>query len=254
LAYSMFGCGALVTLSLLACGCGDSKSDPSGAAGTHSGTSAGQGGGSGSNGASGSNGLAGSGTSGSSGSNSSGAGNSAGADNNGSTCPAAAPCGGDLIGEWTVQQSCLELTSNPLAEACPGATLSLSPLTITGTASFKADNSMTSSGVISFMQFVQLPLSCATEAQCAAVRTSLAAQPTVSDAQCVYTAGTGCKCTVTSTQSRMNSGTYQVQGTSVVLTGADGTSTVDRFCVSGDTLKLYESDANGLTLTLTLTR
>ncbi|HKO51740.1 MAG TPA: hypothetical protein VJV79_28715 [Polyangiaceae bacterium] len=246
----MFGCWAIVGVSLLSTACGDS-SDSSGAAGANSGLGGGAGTGFGT-GLAGENGLAGSGSSGSSGFGSSGAGNSAGA-NNGSTCPAAAPCGGELLGDWTIKQACVELQTGQIVESCPGATVTLSPITATGMVSFKGDNTTTSSGTISFMQTVKLPVNCANEAQCKAAGASLATQPTISNAQCLY-AATGCTCTVTSTQPVMNSGTYQIEGTNVTFTSTNGQPVVDRFCVSGNTLSLYETHANGSTATMILTR
>jgi len=183
-------------------------------------------------------------------------GNSAGAGNSGSACPQVPPCGGDLLGDWTIVQACIDVPSDLFSDICAGSTVKVSSFTATGTVSFKADKTTVSSGVISFVQTTQLPASCVSEAQCAASGAAFANDPRYSNGQCQYDASTGCLCTVTSTQTPMNSGTYEVQGTDVILSSSNGKMSVDSFCVSGNTLSLYETNANanGATSTLTLTR
>jgi hypothetical protein len=53
----------------------------------------------------------------------------------------------------------------------------------------------------------------------------------------------------------MSSGTYQVQGTNVTITnGTSGKAETDSFCVSGNTLSLYQVTANGATASMTLVK
>src|SRR4051812_43895717 len=184
------GSSAAFLLALLACACGGS-SEGAGAGGAPTGGGPSSSGGSGSNAGAGDGGRSSSGSSGSS--SSSGAGNDAAAGNSGgSTCPAAAPCGGDLVGDWTIDQICLNRTMLGFNQACPGQSVSISQLTATGTVSFKADGSMTSSGFISFHESAQLPASCVSELECTTFANSLSSSSTVTDSQCAYDAVTGC--------------------------------------------------------------
>lgn len=198
----------------------------------------------------------GSGSIGASGSASSGAGNVAGTSNSGAACAAISACGGDLVGTWTIQHVCL-MSSMMLAlsDGCAGATVNLSPVTATGTISFKADNTMASSGVISFQESANFPTSCYTEAECTAFAAALSTEDTISNADCSYDASTGCSCTLTSTQPSMSTGTYQVQGTNVnIMTVGSSKVGVDAFCVSGNTLSLYQANPNGVSASMVLTK
>ena len=133
---------------------------------------------------------------------------------------------------------------------------------MSGTISFHADGSFTSSVNVSFVESVQLPTSCATEAQCTTFAANLqSSTPTgISSAECSYDASTGCSCSVNYNESNtMGSGTYAVQGTNVTLTNTDttnGTNTpeVDSFCVSGNTATIFSVNASGSTATVVLTR
>ncbi|HEX2674827.1 MAG TPA: hypothetical protein VHM25_28320, partial [Polyangiaceae bacterium] len=71
------------------------------------------------------------------------------------------PCGGDLVGEWTLKELCFDIaTPSALVALCPDATFDVSPATATGTISFKADGTMSSSAAVSFQEFIRFPTSC----------------------------------------------------------------------------------------------
>jgi len=123
-----------------------------------------------------------------------------------------------------------------------------------GTISFKADLSVSSSGNSAFTETVTLPPSCATQAVCTNLETSLTATASATSAKCDYDAVTGCTCNVNFSQTTMGSGSYQVQGTNLSVTSAAGVSEVDGFCVSGNTLSLYQNNGSDATGTLILTK
>ena len=255
MAHSMFDSRAVFLLAAFAYACGGSSAN-AGAGGTGPGTA--QAGASSSAGTS-PGGTSGSGSAGAgnvAGVSNGGAGIVAGASNGGSTCAAITPCGGDLVGTWMIQDVCLSATAlDTGSAACSGATFNLTPFSATGSISFKADNTMVSSAVISFHETVNYPPSCYTEAQCTAFVDLLSTQASVSNAHCSYDAGTGCSCSLDSTQPSMSSGTYQIQGSNVTImtTGSDKVG-VDEFCVSGDTLRLFQRNSNGLAASMILTR
>ncbi|HKO50168.1 MAG TPA: hypothetical protein VJV79_20700 [Polyangiaceae bacterium] len=242
---------AMVVVVLLACACSGSPSDGSGAGGMGPGVILGKGG---AGGGSGANGLAGSSNS-AAGSGSSGAGHSAGAPSSASACPVVTPCGGDPVGDWTVKQQCVTTPMDSLASFCDGASLTISPLTVSGTVSFKADKTISSSGVISFTESVVFPASCVAEMECTDLETALVATANVTSGQCDYDAVTGCSCQLAFSQNTMSSGTYEVQGTNLsVTTATSAQPQVDSFCVSGNTLSIYQSNVNGTSATLILTK
>ena len=250
MAYSMFGSWTALVSAMLACACGGT-SESSGAGGAHPGVilgRAGDGSGAGSNGLSGSSGLAGSGAG--------GAGSSgAGAANSTSTCPVVTPCGGNLVGDWAIKQECVELGVDAPPGLCAGTTIGVSDLTAVGTVSFKADNTMSTSGTFSFTETIRFPGSCFTADQCTAYAAALSAQASVMNPHCAYAAATGCSCTMTASQVAMSSGTYQVQGSTLTITStAAAQPEVDSFCVAGNTLSILQSNADGTSATLILTK
>ena len=238
-------------VAAFACACGGS-SQGDGAGGASS-AGAPATGGLGSNGVSGS--TATSNPGGSAGSGASGTGNAPGSTNNGS-CPALTPCGGDLLGDWTVKEMCIDIAPPAaLVALCPEVVFTVSPVTATGTISFKADNTMTSSANISIHEAIQFPGSCLTEAECTSFGTQLATAAGVTDGQCSHDASTGCSCSLNATQPSMSSGTYEVQGNYVTITNtASGMTETDSFCVSGNTVRVHGPSNNGNSANLLLTR
>lgn len=245
----IFGSKAAFLSAVLVCACGGSAE--SGGAGGASSAGAAAKGGESSNGASGS--PATSNPNGSSGAGASGAGNVS--VSSGDSCPAFTPCGGELLGDWKLEQMCLQIAvPAALTAFCPDVKLTLSPVRATGTVSFKADNTMTSSAEVSFDEHIQFPTSCLTEDLCSSYASQLSTAPGVTTGHCDYDTSTGCSCTLTSSQPSMNSGTYQVQGGNVTVTNATGAMEVDSFCVSANTLRVRGPSRNGNSSSLVLTR
>ncbi len=251
MAYWVFDSRAVFLLSALVCACGGS-SESTGAGGASAASSGNGGVG---NGASGSNGHAGSSTKSNAGSS---AVLSAGSGGTGATCPTFTPCGGDVLGDWTIKDFCLgSAMSDALSEFCPGATVSVGPIMATGTLSFKADGTEVGSATLSYQGSVHIPADCYTEANCATYETALNTVNGVSTASCSWDAATGCSCAMSINQApSMGSGTYQVQGTDILFTSSDsGNTSVSNFCVSGNTLRIVSADAGStLTSSITLTR
>jgi len=166
------------------------------------------------------------------------------------------PCGGDLVGEWTIKEVCFDIAAPAaLVAVCPDVTFSVSPAIATGTISFKADGTTSSSGSISFQEFVRFPNSCLTEDECTLFGSQLSTAAGVTDGTCTYAGSTGCSCSLTSNQPSMSSGTYEVQGTNVTVTNSTtGAKEVDSFCVSGNTLRVRGPSTNGNSANLVLTR
>ena len=246
MADSTFGWRALFVFSLLTSACGGSSSDNAGTGGAQGGIIPSSGG----------NRAGSAGGTSSAGSNAGDAGGSAGIDAGSAACPAPAPCGGDLVGDWDIKSECFKFSEQTGSEICDGAAIGIATLSVSGTVSFKADHTMTSTAVGTFRETVTLPASCTTADDCSGLQESLGENPSVTQAQCAYDAVTGCACSATFTSNTMSSGTYQVQGTQVTITNADPSiePAVDGFCVSGNTLSVTSVNDGGATATLTLTR
>lgn len=247
----ILGSRAAVLLVLLACGCGGSSENTGGAG-------AGGSGGRGLPGASGAPGTsgasAGGNSNGASGSNAAGSSNSGGSSSSGS-CRATSACGGNVVGDWKIQEMCVESElSQALATSCPDASLRVTVSSATGTISFKADNTMSSTAVISVDEAIHFPATCATVDQCTAFESQLASTAGVMNSHCNYSEANGCSCSLSSTQPTMSAGTYQVQGSNLSITNAaSGNTEVDSFCVSGNTMTVFQNSASNVAV-MTLTK
>ncbi|HEY8922748.1 MAG TPA: hypothetical protein VIU64_00135, partial [Polyangia bacterium] len=99
----------------------------------------------------------------------------------GNSCANAAACGGDIVGTWTIQSSCVSASASMFADSCPTATVATSDLKITGSVVYKADLTYTSTSSMSGTATVHLPASCLTSGgvtvTCAQLTQLIAAKP-----------------------------------------------------------------------------
>ena len=173
------------------------------------------------------------------------------------TCPMITPCGGDLVGDWQVKEVCLGAERGTSEfSGCPEAIETPGPLKRTGTYSFNADGSETLHYVVTSTSTIQLPTSCFTEAECqeyADVLTDVSLGGLAGS--CRWDEVTGCACRRAVSNGVAGDGTYQVQGSSlIVINGITRSTSEASFCVSGNTLSISEIGGNGWLNTMTLTR
>jgi hypothetical protein len=163
----------------------------------------------------------------------------------GGSCGMVAPCGGDIVAEWTIVDACLSANGGGeiFGDFCPIATIDTSGLNASGTASYRADMTfsamMTMSGSMAFI----LPESCLTmngiTITCLqldqSVKNAMMMDPDPS-IQSISCAGSGsCRCTAVMTpQTTAGSGTYATSGTSLLENGTDASE----YCVQGNELHL----------------
>jgi hypothetical protein len=163
----------------------------------------------------------------------------------GGNCGAVAPCGGDIVGDWTIVDTCLAITrASPLAD-CPSATYDTSGLKATGTVSYRADLTYSTDLTLAGTMALNIPESCLTiqgiTLTCAqldqSVKQALMDDPDPS-IQSVSCAGSGsCTCTfVTTPQSSSSTGTYITSGNNVTENGG----TPNGYCVQGSELHVSE--------------
>jgi hypothetical protein len=164
------------------------------------------------------------------------------------TCGKVSPCGGDVVGDWTIVASCQTGIQFDFA-FCPQYTIDASGLATTGTFSLKEDQSYTVATTAGGSFEVDFPSSCvAAGTTCAdltpAVQTVLEQMlgPALQSVTCAGDAA--CACTVLPVPSDNNgSGTYVLSGTAFIATPADGTPLVSYdYCSQRNTLHLETLD------------
>jgi non-reducing end alpha-L-arabinofuranosidase len=230
-----------ITLSLAVAGSGCSKSD----------SASNPGGSTGSAGKAGSSSQASSGGGG--GSSSAGAGA-------GGSCPAATPCGGDLVGTWNVSSSCLkiagEIEMTTFGAACKTAKITGS-LKVTGSFTARANKSYLDNTVTTGEEQLDLEPSCliisSTPTDCSGAAGLLKGGLGLSTLDCTPVNGGGCTCKGTVQQNGMMGmpsglaspdGAYATSGS--VLTYDDYLEY--SYCVSNDRLTVTPKPA-GATFT-----
>jgi hypothetical protein len=159
-------------------------------------------------------------------------------------CGQVPPCGGDIVGTWTLTSTC---TTRPVlpVKLCDAATVAHSSFDVSGKATFGADQtfdiSLTESGSIE----VSVPASCLGPGD----RTQACIQitptvPTGVAARCVES-GDGCLCTfLLAAHDVAETGTYATTGTGLTAVPAGGLIDGASYCVAGGRLHLVSLDSS----------
>jgi hypothetical protein len=161
----------------------------------------------------------------------------------GGTCANSPACGGNIVGTWKITSACASASPSMFDMSCPGASES-GNLTATGTYTFNADMSYSTSVLVSGTVTVGLPASClsmggvtVTCDELNALFASGAGGMAAGSAHC-SSAGSNCNCTISMTNSPQNdSGTYTTTAAGLLslMAGGGATSEQDDYCVSGGT-------------------
>jgi hypothetical protein len=158
------------------------------------------------------------------------------------SCGAVQPCGGSLIGTWTVQAACQPVEDFTFDMECPGATLDQSAHITSGSLTFNADMTVMTSFSLSGRLRVTAPLSCLALATCDEYASFFSPGPPDATTTCTTVGGNTCDCTLVRSmpQSGSGSGTYTTAGYTLnwTLPGAPSSS----YCVQGNTLHLMDVD------------
>ena len=170
---------------------------------------------------------------------------SCGDDGDGGSCGAFTPCGGNVVGTWSIQNMCSTGSVSSLIEDCPGATTSIEGLKGSGTVTYNADMTMVSNTTLTGTMKMNVPMSCIMGGTCAqldAVLKSLATEPDspFSSASCTGSSTCACSFQLKGT-AEMETGTYSISGNKI--TDSDGDA--QDYCVSGDTLQLKSTMSMG---------
>jgi hypothetical protein len=167
------------------------------------------------------------------------------------------PCGGDLVGIWTVTSSCLTVSGDvdmsPAYIDCASGPISAGTLQVSGTFTVNADTTFSDETATTGNVDFSLPDQClsvsGTRTTCDGLgRSIVPSLGYASDSSCQDAAGGGCTCHAPVAQTDigkmgivsampLTSGNYSTSGSVVTLT--DGFETTSySYCVSGNTLTL----------------
>jgi hypothetical protein len=162
----------------------------------------------------------------------------------GGSCGAVQPCGGAVVGTWTVQSMCQRVEEFTYGEKCPGASLDQSGKTTTGTFTYASDmtfmSTLSQSGALKF----KVPLSCAQTATCDEYATLIAPGPPQASTTCATVAGDICDCTLTYIPLTSDvTGTYSTAG-NLVTVMAGGIAQERGYCVQDNTFHLINLNSD----------
>jgi hypothetical protein len=168
----------------------------------------------------------------------------------GGSCGGVQPCGGDVVGNWTISGECVNTASAnmQIMAECPGASISTSGIRVTGNVTFNADMTYAVTETISASVRETIPLSClqsgTTRVTCAQLDQELqmefAQDPSASiSGHCVGSSACTCTFTIPS-QTVSQSGTYSTSGTAIIMTGS---SSNVQYCVQGNEMHMMTLNA-----------
>ncbi|HKA89735.1 MAG TPA: hypothetical protein VKE22_18865 [Haliangiales bacterium] len=162
------------------------------------------------------------------------------------TCGKVAPCGGNVVGDWTIDDACLSFTASPLGSFCPSGTVDAAGIGASGMFSFRSDLTYSTTITLSGGLAITIPESCLTvqgvTLTCAqldqALKQALIQNPNPA-IQAVSCQGIGgCVCTIQiKPQTSTSSGTYATSGTSLTLDGGSPST----YCVQASELHVMST-------------
>jgi len=151
-----------------------------------------------------------------------------------------APCGGDVVGTWEIEDLCFEDTvigQNPFEESCPEA---IAEFEVIWTGSVTIDGTTITNNLesMSMTMDATLPMTCLQEGQCEEM---LEDDCSVQGDNCV------CHSEDVSTQFEQSVQTYTIDGNNLVITDEDGETESSPYCRQGSSLvvKLTDMDDEG---------
>jgi hypothetical protein len=163
------------------------------------------------------------------------------------SCGKVAPCGGDVVGSWTISGACANAMSLAMQVVpnCPTATATASSIHATGSATFNMDLTYTLSETLTVSASGTVPAECLVYAgltlTCAQfdelIQAYIASDPSmVQSAHCA--GGMTCSCSfVLAPQTRTETGTYYTSGTALT-TLTNTTGSVTDYCVQKNELHM----------------
>jgi hypothetical protein len=157
------------------------------------------------------------------------------------------PCGGNVEGNWKWDAICMDMSAfgeNPFADTCPAATMS-ADIVWDATVEFKDGTYTTNTSKQTTTIVFNIPKTCLPQ--------GAGCEVFGADMNCVDS-GEACDCTSQKVdeEPKVETGTYEVEGTNLVMTNSDGEVTTAPVCVAGDKVvaKITDTTEEGKTITL----
>jgi hypothetical protein len=167
----------------------------------------------------------------------------------GELCGHTQPCGGDVVGSWTVTHSCLDSgvavagVESVLGGSCKVLTVDSVRADEEGTITFAADLTFTASVSASGSVIVRLPPSCVAGLTCTQVGTAFMTQG-LSEGGC--TGSSSCICPIPRQPLTIpETGTYLAEGTTLTFRLPSDTTITRQYCVTGPTMHLVVVSTGG---------
>ncbi len=163
------------------------------------------------------------------------------------SCATPAACGGNIVGNWVVTSSCVQLTGMFASSLCPTAT-AVASLRYSGQVSYTASMTYTLSSSASGTETIDFPASCVTTT-CNQIAQALQASPPdgLTSIHCSPAAGGGCACAANlSPESNTETGTYTLSGTSITTTASGGGDETDSYCAVANHLDIIPDTGSPL--------
>jgi hypothetical protein len=162
-------------------------------------------------------------------------------------CSQFSACGGNPVGEWTVIDACFDDLPMPEIDNCPEASASVEGVVVTGSVDIRDDGSYATQVDSSGTVVITVPLSCLNGGTCAQLSQAAGVPCT--------TNGDACDCENELDDQSQETGSWEVDGSTITLTDSDGNADDADFCVQGDVLKAQsQEDADSAVITFVMTR
>jgi len=176
------------------------------------------------------------GTGGSGGSGGGGTGGSSG-----NSCGSVAPCGGDVVGTWTISSVCVS-EPNTVDPSCPGYSVSNVSATESGTLSYTAAGTYSATFARTLQYTETIPVSCIAPSTCDYLPYTYALLGL--SASCTGT--TVCTCSVAGSGTGSEAGTYATSGSTLTATDSvSGDIDTMAYCVQGNTVHFLSYNGAG---------
>lgn len=168
------------------------------------------------------------------------------------SCGKVQPCGGDVVGNYSIGAACFDnaALTMEIGMQCPGASVNISGLKVSGNGSFNADMTYSITETISASLSETIPASCLTMSGITVTCTQLDQEiqalltqnpGTYQSAHC--SGSSSCTCTfVLAPQTTSETGTYTTSGTTITTTDSTGSSSSSSYCVQGNELHMLSVD------------
>lgn len=163
-------------------------------------------------------------------------------------CTNAAPCGGNIVGTWTIANLCGAGANRMQTGVLPGCPSSSATSTTgaTGTITFNADFTYTTTLTATGSATNTLPKSCLSGTTCAEIQTNIMQGPSASQYSSISCLddGSNCNCAVVlAPQMNTETGTYSLSGGTLnTMPTSAGTAGTAQYCVSGTELSISTGD------------